>query len=91
MQGFEDERVVFICFVFLRLTRKFKMAAKKHEEAIFLKKSPVNSPNNLQLKNYAEIALSCTVSEIIVLLRFVQKLNMAAKNGRTTIFGKTRQ
>ena len=40
---------------------------------------------------FVEITLSCTVSEINVLLRFMQKFKMAAKTGGKTIFGKSRQ
>ena len=51
--------------VFLRFTQKFKMAAKKWRENNFWEKLPVASPNSLGAKNFGEIALSCTVSEIV--------------------------
>ena len=40
------------------------------------------------VKNFAEMALSRTVSEINIFLCFVQKLKMAAKNGGKTTLEK---
>ena len=45
----------------------------------------------LWVKNFAEIALSRTVSEINVFLHFTQKFKIAAKNGMKLIFGKQLQ
>ena len=46
------------------LTQKFKMAAKSGGKVIFAKKSLVDSVYILWDKNFIEIALSRTVSEI---------------------------
>ena len=45
----------------------------------------------LWVKNFVKIALSRSVSEINSFLRLMQKFKMAAKNGRKTIFAKSRQ
>ena len=47
---------------------------------IFEKKLPVDSPGNLCVKNFVEIALSGTISEIYAFLCFMQKFKMATKN-----------
>ena len=67
------------------------MATKNARKMIFGKSHPDDSADNLGVKNFAEIALSCTVSEINVLLHFTQKFKMEAKNGRKTIFRKSHQ
>ena len=55
-------------------------------------KWPVDSADTLKVKNFIEIALSCTISEINVFLHFSQKFKMAAKNSRNRFFfGKSRQ
>ena len=54
----------------------------------FGEKSPVDSTDTLGIKNFVEIALSYTVSEINTFLRFMQKFKMAAKNGGKAIFAK---
>ena len=64
---------------------------QKWRENNFWEKSPVDSADTLGVKNFDEIAVSHTVAEINVFLRFTQKFKMVAKNGRITIFGKTRQ
>ena len=64
---------------------------QKWRENYFWKKPPVNSGDALAIKNFDQIAVSHTVSQINEFLRFMQKFKMAAKNGRKTIFGKTRQ
>ena len=63
------------------------MTAKKRENE-FWEKSPLNSADTLRVKNFVEIALSRTISEINTFLRFTLKFKMAAKNGGKTIFGK---
>ena len=45
----------------------------------------------LGVKNFVDIALSRTVSEINAVLHFIQKFKMAAKNGEKTIFMKSHQ
>ena len=57
----------------------------------FREKLPVDSADTLRVKNFVEIALSGTVSENNVFLHFMWKFKLAAKNGRKTIFGKSRQ
>ena len=67
------------------------MAAKKWQESDFCKMSPVDSVDTLWVQNFVEIALSRTVSEINVLLRFTQKFKRAAKSGGKAIFAKSCQ
>ena len=64
---------------------------QKWQENDFWKKSPVDSADNLRVKNFVEIALSRSINEINRFLRFMQKFKMAAKSGRKTIFAKKRQ
>ena len=61
---------------------------QKWLENDFWEKSPVDSADNLRVKNFMEIALSRSISEINGLLRFTQKFKMAAKSGGKTIFVK---
>ena len=64
---------------------------QKWRENDFWEKSPVDSADTLWVKNFIEIALSRSVSEINVFLHLRQKFTMAAKSGRKTSFGKSRQ
>ena len=73
---------------FLRFTQKFKMATKSVGENNFCEKTPVDSADTLQKKNFIKIALSRSVSEINAFLRLTQKFKMAAKSGWKTIFCK---
>ena len=73
---------VFLLF----FMQKFKMAAKMAGKR-FWEKSPVHPENTMGIKNFDEIIPSRTISEINVVLHFMQKFKMAA----TTIFGKNRQ
>ena len=57
----------------------------------FYEKSPADSADTIGVKNFVEITLSRSVSEINVFLCLTQKFKMAAKSGRKTIFGKSRQ
>ena len=50
---------------------------------------PVDSADTLWVKNFVEIALSRSVSDINTFLHFMQKLEMASKSGRKTIFEKS--
>ena len=52
---------------------------------IFWEKLTVDSADTLLVKNFVEMALSHTVSEI---KDFTQKFKMAAKKGGKTFFGK---
>ena len=54
-------------------------------ENVLHKKSPVDSANNLQVKNFVEIAQSRSVSEINTFLHLTQKFKMAIKSGRKMI------
>ena len=65
---------VFLCF-----TQKFND---------FWKNSPVDSANNLGVKNFIESALSPTISEINAILCFTQKLKIAAQNSGKIILGE---
>ena len=64
------------------------MAQKKND---FWEKSPVDSADTLGVKNFDEIVLSRTVSEINVFMCFTQKFKMDSKNGGKMIYGKCRQ
>ena len=77
--------------VFLRLTQKFKMAAKSGIENNFCEKLPVDCTNTLWVKNFVKIALSDSVSEINTSLHLMQKFKMAAKRRGKTIFAKSHQ
>ena len=76
---------------FFAFYTEIKMASKNGRSTIFLEKSPVDSPNTLQVKHFVEIAVSCTVSEINAFLHFTKKFKMVAKNGWKTIFEKSHQ
>ena len=73
---------------FLHLTQKFKMAAKSGRKIFFKKNLPVHSAATLWVKNFVEISLSRSVSEISGFLHFTQKFKMAAKSGRKQFVGK---
>ena len=60
-------------------------------EYIFWEKSPVESADTLRVKNFAEITLSRTISEINAFLCFMLNFKMAAKSGRKTFFEKNRK
>ena len=55
----------------------------------FGEKSPVDSADILRVKNYVEIALSRSISEINAFLHLTQKFKMAAKSGGKTNFVKS--
>ena len=55
----------------------------------FCKTSPVDSADILWVKNFVEIALSRSISEINGFLRLTQKFKMSAKSGVKTIFRKS--
>ena len=57
----------------------------------FLEKWPVDCAHTLWVKNFIEISLSRTLSEINGCLHFTQKFKMVAKNGGKIIFGKSRR
>ena len=51
-------------------------------------KPPVDCAETLWVKNFVEITLSRSISEINVFLRFTQKFKMAAKSGGGRFLGK---
>ena len=71
---FRDKHV----FVF---NAKIQDGCQKWQENDFWEKSPVHSADTLRVKNFFEITLSRSVSEINALLRFTQKFKMATKSG----------
>ena len=77
---------MFSCFI-----QNFKMAVKSLWENDFCEKSPVDSADNLRVKNFVEIALSRSVSEINMFSCFIQNFKMAVKRRGKTIFAKSRQ
>ena len=89
MQGFLDESglFIFLFIYFCVLCRNSKWPQKVAGKR-FLGKSSVDSADNLWVKNFMEIALSRSISEINRFLRFTQKFKMAAKSGGKTIFVK---
>ena len=64
---------------------------QKWQENYFWEKSAVDSAATLRVKNFVEIALSCSISEISGFLRLMQKFKMAAKSGGKMIFVKSCQ
>ena len=54
----------------------------------FLERVPDDFVYTLWVKNFVKIVLFRTVSEINVFLRFKQKFEMVAKNGKKIILGK---
>ena len=74
---------------FLCLTQKIKMAAKSGRKTFFCKIMLIDSADTLWVKNFAEIALSRSVSEINTFLQFTQKFKIAVQSGRKMIFVKS--
>ena len=64
---------------------------QKWQKKGFLKKSVVDSADNLGAKNFAKIALSPTISEINTFWQFMQKFKMTDKIGGKMICAKSRQ
>ena len=92
-QKFHRNRSILLSF---RDKRVFAFYAEipdgrqKRRDNDFRENSPVDSAYTLWVKNFVEIALSHSVSEINVLLRFTQTFKMTAKSGGKIIFGKSR-
>ena len=76
MQGFLDKSGLFIFYLFIYA--EIQDSRQKWRE-------------NMCVKNFVEIALSLTVSEISGFLGLRKKFEMAAKSGEKTIFAKSRQ
>ena len=81
---FQDKRV----FAF---KAEIQDGRQKWRENDFWEKLKVDSADTLRVKNFVEIALSRSVSEINAFLHFMQKFKMAAKSGGRTIFAKSCQ
>ena len=80
--GFRNKRV----FAF---NAEIQDGCQKWRENDFCEKSPVDFHDTLWVKNFVEIALSRSVSEINTFLHLTQKFKMATKNGGKTIFAKS--
>ena len=65
----------------LRFTQNFKMTVKSGGKAMFCKKSPVDSTDTLQIQNFVEIVLSCTISKINALLGLHRSSRWPLKSG----------
>ena len=89
MQGFLDESGLFIIYLFA-FYAKIQNGHQKWRENDFWEKSPVDSADKLWIKNFVEIASSCSISEMNMFLCFIQKFKMATKSGGKAIFGKER-
>ena len=93
-QKFRRNRSILLCFrdkhVFAFNT-EIQDGRQKWQENNFCEKSPEDSVDTLRVKNFVEIALPCSVSEINAFLHLTQKFKMAAKSGGKTIFVKSRQ
>ena len=89
-QKFHQNRFISLCF---RVKRVFALNAgiqdghQKWRENDFCEKPPVDSADTLQVKNFVEIALSRSVSEMNAFLRFTQKFKMAKKSGGKIVSG----
>ena len=76
---------------FFAFSAEIQDGRQKWWENDFCKKSPVDSPHSQRVKNFVEIALSNSVSEMNGFLRLTQKFKMAAKSGGEMIFAKSHQ
>ena len=79
MQGFLDESGLYA---------KIQNGQQKLWENDFWENLTVDSADTLRVKNFVEIALSRSISEINTFLHLMQKFKMAAKSGGKTIFQK---
>ena len=91
-QKFCQNCSVMLCFgdkrVFLRFTQKFKIVAKSGGKTFFCKKSPVDSADTVRVKNFIEISLSCSVSEINAFFLFYANSRWPPKVAGKRFFGK---
>ena len=81
----------FFCVCVLHRNSSRKIASFVFYAEIEVEKSPVDSADNLGVKNFIKIALSPTISEINTFLQYTQKCKMTAKKGRKLICAKSRQ
>ena len=78
MQGFIDESGLLIFlfiyfFFFFAFHAEIQDSRQKWRENNLCEKLPADSENTLRIKNFVEIALSRSVSEINAFLRFQRK------------------
>ena len=78
----------FVFYVHYVYYAEIQDGPPKERENDYWGNLPVDSGDTLQVKNFVEIALSRTVSEMNAFLHFTQKFKMAAKNGRKMILEK---
>ena len=71
--------VYFFVFAF---NAKSQDGRQKWRENYFWGKSPVDSADTPEVKDFVEFALSSTIIKINALLQFTQKFKMAAKKSR---------
>ena len=81
----------YLFIYFFAFYAEIQNGHQKWRENDFWEKSPVGSADNMQVKNFVEFTLSCSISEINRYLRFTQKFKMATKSGGKTVFAKKRQ
>ena len=72
--------IFFLFFFFFCFMQKFKMATKSGRKTM-----PVDSAATLWVKNFIEIALSRSISEVVFFASKFEKFKMAAKSGGKTI------
>ena len=91
---FRRNRSILLCFrdeLVFAFNTEIQDSRQKWRENNFCEKSPVDSADTLRIKNFVEIAVFCTISEISIILHLTQKFMIAAKSGGKTIFAKRRQ
>ena len=88
MQGFLDESGLFFIYLFILRYAEIQNGHQKWRENDFWEKSTVDTADNLWVKSFMEIALSCSISEINRFLHFTQKFKMATKSGGKKIYAK---
>ena len=97
IQGFVDESGLFIFFIYLLIFFFFfffflpKVVGKRFFFFFFCKILSVDSADTLWVKNFVEIALSRSISEINSFLRFMQKFKMVTKSGKKMNFEESCQ
>ena len=79
---FRDKHV----FVF---NAEIQEGRQKWQENEFCKMSPIKTADILHIKNFVEINLSHSVSDINGFLRLTQKFKMASKSAGKRFFGKS--